>query len=280
METDKPGMRLEDEMQAVGSHADGTLLAGRIDQVGVILFNRPEKLNAINMKMWDGVAEALDVMERDSDVRVVIYAGAGGKAFTAGADISEFAARRATAQADTEFSQITARGRDRLANFPKPSIACIQGFCLGGGMVVAMQADLRIASHDAVFGIPVARLGIHYPLEYTELLISLVGPSRARLMLFTARRFNSREAFDIGLVDVLAPKDVVGESVDLARTIANNAPLSVQASKFTIEQALKEPVRRDLASLDAYTQRCVESADYREGQQAFREKRNPVFTGA
>jgi enoyl-CoA hydratase/carnithine racemase len=231
--------------------------------------------------MWDGVADALEFFAAENDVRSVLYAGAGGKAFVSGSDISQFASRREGAEANAEFARITGRGKSKLAAFPKPSIACLQGYCMGGGLALALQADLRVAASDAVFGIPAARLGIAYGMEPTERLVALIGPGHARLMLYTARRFSAQEAFAMGLVEVVASAtDVVREAVDLARTIAENAPLSVLAAKFTIQQALKDAAERDLKAVAEYTTRCMDSADYREGRTAFMEKRKPVFVGA
>lgn len=272
-------MKLEEMMRVVGSYAQGKLLAGRLDGVGVVLFNQPHKRNAISLAMWEGLVEALEKMESDEVVRAVVYAGAGGMAFSAGADVSEFADRRADADADAQYSRLTALGRAKIAAFAKPSIACVQGFCLGGGLVTAMQMDLRVAASDAVFGIPAAKVGLHYGMEPTEHLVSLVGPARAKLMLYTAGRFSAHQALAMGLVDVVAKVDVVQECLELAGTIAANAPLSVQASKFTIEQALRSPAERDQAGLTAHSRRCMDSADYREGRTAFTEKRPPVFIG-
>ncbi|WP_233853720.1 enoyl-CoA hydratase [Paraburkholderia sp. HD33-4] len=274
------GIQLEDEMRIIGSYADGKLLAGRIDNIGILLFNQPQKRNAINLEMWDGIAEALDLLEADREVRVVVHAGAGGKAFTSGNDISQFAARRNDADANVEFKRITGRGRNRMASFAKPSVACIQGFCLGGGLATALLADLRVAAADAMFGVPAARLGIAFGLDPMELLVQLVGPSRARLMLYTARRFTALEAQAMGLVDcVVEAQDAVRETLALARSIAENAPLSVLAARFAIGQVMKAPHERDIAAMDAFTRRCMNSADYREGRAAFAEKRKPQFTG-
>jgi enoyl-CoA hydratase/carnithine racemase len=273
-------IRLEDEMRIIASYADGKLLAGCIDNIGILLFNQPQKRNAISLEMWEGIAEALELLEVDREVRVVIHAGAGGKAFTSGNDISQFAARRSDADANVEFKRITGRGRNRLASFAKPSIACIQGFCLGGGLATALLADLRVSAADALFGIPAARLGIAFGLDPMELLVALVGPSRARLMLYTARQFTALEAHAMGLVDcVVATEDAVREALTLARSIADNAPLSVLAAKFAIAQVLKPPLERDLSAMDAFTRRCMNSADYREGRAAFSEKRKPYFKG-
>jgi enoyl-CoA hydratase len=271
---------MEDVMDVTGRHADGKLLAGRLGRIGVVLFNQPEKRNALSLAMWDGVAAALDDFAADPEVRVVVYAGAGGKAFTAGADISEFASRRDGAEANLEYRRIGDRGRDKIITFPKPSIACIQGFCLGGGLNLALHVDMRVAARDAVFGIPAARMGLAYGIEPMERLVPLVGPARARLMLYTARRFTAEEALRMGLVEILAGEDVVAESLQLAAAIAENAPLSIQAARFAIEQVLKNPGERDQAGMAEHTRRCMESTDYREGRTAFTAKRKPVFTGS
>jgi len=276
MDTDR---NLESTMRVVERLAEGKLLAGRIDHVGIVLFNQPEKRNALSLEMWNGLCTTLERFAADSDVRVVVYAGSGGKAFASGADISEFATRRNSAEANVAYTRITARGRKMIAAFPKPSIACIEGYCMGGGLNVALQADLRVAARDAVFGIPAARMGIAYGIESTERLVSLVGPARARLMLYTARRFTGEEAFAMGLVDVLADGHAVAEALRLAAAIADNAPLSLQASRFAIDQVLKTSAERDAAGMAECTRRCMESADYREGRAAFAEKRKPVFSG-
>lgn len=272
-------MKLEETMQLTARHADGKLLAGRIDNIGVMLFNNPEKHNAITVEMWEGVAATLDAFTADDSIRVVVYGGTGGKAFVSGGDISQFAARRGDAAANEEFSRLTGVGRSKLAEFAKPSIACIQGYCLGGGLAIALEADLRIAAMDSQFGIPAARLGIAYGMHQIGRLVALVGPSQARLVLYTGRRFPAPQAMDMGLVDLVAG-DVVEESLALAREIAGNAPLSVAASKFTIAQILKDPGERDLDGVADFTRRCMDSADYREGRTAFMEKRKPAFTGA
>lgn len=273
-------MKLEEEMQAVDRHAQGKLLSGRIGGVGVVVFNQPEKRNAISLAMWEGLVQALDDMAADDAVRVVLYAGAGGNCFSAGADLSEFAALREGADADALYTAQTRRGREKITAFPKPSIACIQGYCLGGGLYTATQMDLRVSASDAVFGIPAARVGLHYAIEPAAQLVSLVGPARAKMMLYTAHRYSAAEALAMGLVDRVAQGDVVQACLELAHTIAANAPLSVQASKFTIEETLKPPAERDTEALASHTRRCIDSADYREGRTAFAEKRQPTFVGA
>lgn len=273
-------LQLSDRMDAIHSYADGKLLAGRIGNVGILLINRPEKRNAMNLEMWMGVTDALDMFEADREIRVVVYAGAGGKSFTSGNDIGEFATRRQDAEANKEFMRVLSTGKEKLEVFPKPSVACIQGFCLGGGLATAVLADLRIAGSGAEFGVPAARLGIAYGASAMQHLIGLVGPSRARLMVYTARRFNASEALAMGLVDLVVPdSDIVRETISLAETIADNAPLSVLSAKVTIREMMKVPNMRDIASIEALTDKCINSADYLEGRTAFLERRKPEFRG-
>src|SRR5450755_4998982 len=187
------------------SHADGKILQKIDDGVGVITFNNPEKRNAMSLDMWEGVGSALIELREDPNVRVVILTGAGDKAFVSVADISQFEKNRHNAEASEEYSKRSAAQRALLADYPKPTIACIRGFCLGGGMQVAMLADIRMASDNSQFGIPAARLGIAYGYDGLRHLVSLVGPSWARLIMYTGMRIDSAEALRIGLVDRVVP---------------------------------------------------------------------------
>ena len=196
------------------SHADGKILQSTADGVGVITFNNPQKHNAMSLDMWEGLGHALVALRDDPEVRVVILVGAGDKAFVSGADISQFEKTRHNAEASEEYSRRSAAQRALLADYPKPTIACIRGFCLGGGMQVAMLADIRIAAEDSQFGIPAARLGIAYGYDGLKHLVSLVGPSWARLIMYTGMRIDSAEALRIGLVDrVLAGRRNCGARV-------------------------------------------------------------------
>lgn len=272
-------MDFVDQMEVRASHADGKLLAGRVDDIGVVLFNQPEKRNAMSLEMWEGACQALDDFAADDSVRVVIYAGAGGKAFSAGADISQFESRRSDAAGNANAARIMLAGRASMLGLAKPGIACVQGICLGGGIVTALQADLRVASADAVFGIPAGRMGLAYRMEHMERLVAAVGPARALLMLYSADRFTAAQALSMGLVDIVAERDAVAETLELARKIAANAPLSMQAAKFAVAEAQKAPERRDLAAMQDWITRCNESADHREGRAAFMEKRRAMFIG-
>lgn len=260
--------------------AGGKMLAEVTSGIGLITFNQPEKRNAMSVEMWQGMGEILDDFAADPAVRAVVLTGAGEKAFVSGADISQFEKNRGNAEAQEEYDRLTSAGRVKLALFPKPVIARIRGFCLGGGLGIAIQADLRIASSDAQFGIPAARLGIAYGFEAVRTLVSLVGPAHARMILYTGARIDAAEALRIGLVNrVVEPAALAETTAALARTLAENAPLSLAASKLAVAAALKDPADRDLEGITHAARLCFDSADYREGRTAFMEKRPPRFTG-
>ncbi|MBR0751882.1 enoyl-CoA hydratase/isomerase family protein [Bradyrhizobium jicamae] len=262
------------------SYADGKILQGIVDGVGVVTFNNPDKRNAMSLEMWEGFGQALTALRDDPAVRVVILVGAGDKAFVSGADISQFEKTRHNAEASEEYSKRSAAQRALLADYPKPTIACIRGFCLGGGMQVAMLADIRIAGSGSQFGIPAAKLGIAYGYDGLRHLVSLVGPSWARLIMYTGMRINSAEAQRIGLVDrVLDDAEVWDATLEIARTISGNAPLAIKAAKITIAQVLKDPAERDMAAIKQIGIDCMDSEDFREGRTAFMEKRKPQFRG-
>lgn len=261
-------------------YADGRMLAETEDGVGLITFNQPDKHNAMSVEMWDGLGRILDEFAADPAIRVVVLTGAGARAFVSGADISQFEAKRADAQAQEDYDRLTSAGRAKLAAFSKPVIARIRGYCLGGGLGIAMQADLRIAAVDSEFGIPAARLGVGYGFDMVRTLVSLVGPAHARMLLYTGQRIDAMEAQRIGLVNRVVPDaDLSDVVVDLARTIADNAPLSVQAAKLAISAAVEDPDQRDRGVVQAAVAACFDSADYKEGRAAFKEKRAPRFVG-
>jgi len=262
------------------SFADGKILQSVTDGVGVITFNNPEKRNAMSLDMWEGLGQALIELRDDADVRVVILTGARDKAFVSGADISQFEKTRHNAQAAEEYSKRSDAQRALLANYPKPTIACIRGFCLGGGMQVAMLADIRFASENSQFGIPAAKLGIAYGYDGLRNLVSLVGPSWARLIMYTGMRIDSAEGLRIGLVDRVMPDaDLWNATMEIATTISGNAPLAIKAAKITIAQVLQDPEQRDMDAIKEIGTACMDSEDFREGRRAFMEKRKPKFSG-
>src|SRR5262245_12183660 len=176
-------------------YADGKILQSVSDGIGILTFNNPDKRNAMSIEMWEGAAEVLTAFRDDPQVRVVVLVGAGGKAFVSGADISQFEKNRSNAAESEEYGRRSGKPREMLANgYPKPTISCIQGFCMGGGMALAMSTDMRIASEGSQFGIPAAKLGIAYGFDGLTHLVQLVGPSRARLLMFTGMRIDAKEA--------------------------------------------------------------------------------------
>jgi enoyl-CoA hydratase/carnithine racemase len=262
------------------SYADGKILQSVTNGVGVITFNNPEKRNAMSLEMWEGLGGAMIELRDDPDVRVVILTGAGDKAFVSGADISQFEKTRHNAEASEEYARRSAAQRALLADYPKPTIACIRGFCLGGGMQLAMLADIRFASDDSQFGIPAAKLGIAYGYDGLRNLVSLVGPSWARLIMYTGMRIDAAEGLRIGLVDrVLPDAELWDATMDIARTISVNAPLAIKAAKITIAQVLKDPDKRDMDAIKEIGRACMDSEDFREGRHAFMAKRKPQFKG-
>ena len=254
------------------------IIARRDGGVGTLIFNNPEKRNALSLEMWAGIAEALDAFKADAEVRAIVLKGAGGKAFISGADISQFEARRSSAEKAADYNAITEKAWAALAHTPKPVIAAIEGFCIGGGLAVAMKADIRIATRNSTLGVPAARLGLAYPLDAIRDLVNLVGPSQAKWILLTGRQIDANDAHRIGLVDEVVEPGKLDEAVAaLTATLAQNAPLSMRAAKETVDQIARGRVNHD--ELAALATLCIESADYAEGRKAFMEKRSPRFSG-
>jgi enoyl-CoA hydratase len=247
------------------------------DGIARITFNNPEKHNALSAEMRDGLRRALHDLQ---DVRVVVLTGAGDKAFISGADISEFKEQRTSAESRAEFDRAGDELGRAWATLEMPVIAMIRGYCIGGGLLTAMQADIRISSEDAQFGVPAARLGLGYGYGGVKQLVDLVGPAWASEILFSARRLTADEAVNIGLVNRVVPSDQLEEDVTaLAHAISANAPLTIAACKAAIREARKDPDRRNLEMVAAMVEACFRSDDYLEGQRAFLEKRNPRFGG-
>ena len=256
------------------------IIAEKAGGVGYLRLNQPEKHNAISYAMWVAIAEVMDSFRVDDAIRVVVMSGEGGRAFSAGADISEFSSNRST---EAQIEAYEAAGRaayDAVTNFPKPVIARIEGYCVGGGLAVAMCADLRIATDDSRFGIPAAKLGLGYSHKSLRPLVDLVGPTHAKEILFTARRFTAAQAQRMGLVNQVLPRDEIDSFVeDYAKTIAANAPLTVMACKTVVAELAKDPHDRDTELCERVVEACFASEDYREGRTAFVEKRAPRFRG-
>ena len=248
--------------------------------IGWVIFNQPERHNAMSLEMWQGLADVLEQFSVRSDVRLAVMRGAGGKAFVSGADISEFDAKRANAEQKEAYGRVAGAANRWLARFDKPLIALIEGYCIGGGLATALAADLRFATPDSRFGIPAARLGLGYEYEGLAKLARIVGPSRARDILFSARFLEAAEAKDMGLVNfVVARERIEAEVVDYARRIAGNAPLTVRAAKAALDAWERGGRETDVADVRRLVDACFDSEDYREGRRAFAEKRRPEFRG-
>ena len=256
-------------------------LIGRKDgQIGWMIFNNPERRNAVSLDMWRAIPDVLAAFEADPEVRVVVFTGAGERAFVAGADISQFEAERSDASAEARYSTAAAAANAAMIGISKPTIAMIRGYCIGGGLAVALTCDLRICSEDARFAIPAARLGLGYGFDGIKTLADLVGPSFAKEIMFTARQFDAAEALRIGLVNkVTASGELEGAVRDYAAMIGQNAPLTVKAAKMAVREAMKDPDRRQLDEVNQAIDACFQSQDYAEGRTAFMEKRSPVFQG-
>ncbi len=251
----------------------------RDPRLGWIVFDHPERRNAISVEMWRQIPLAVQELAEDASVRVVLLRGAGDAAFVAGADISEFGEKRSGSSA-ADYDVDGARAFAALAALTQPVIAMVRGYCVGGGVAIALCADLRYAAHDAVFAIPAAQLGVGYHLAGIEMLQHLVGPSRAKEIFFTARRYSAGEALTMGLVNEVVPAEELQDRVrDIARRIADNAPLTVASVKRIVSELAVPREQRDQAAIDASIAACFASEDYREGVAAFLAKRKPRFAG-
>ena len=258
----------------------GRIVVEKDGPLGWIVFDHPERRNAVSVGMWREVTPAARELDRDPDIRVVILRGSGEVAFVAGADISEFEQRR-TGDGAAAYEETTREAFAALGAIAKPVIAMIHGFCVGGGMATALAADLRYAADDGVFAIPAARLGLGYHAGGIEALQAIVGPSVAKEIFFTARRIGSEEALRMGILNGVFPKAELEERVrEIAGQIAVNAPLTVGSVKRIVRELAREPAKRDHAAIDESIQRCFDSEDYKEGVRAFMEKRPPVFKGS
>jgi enoyl-CoA hydratase/carnithine racemase len=246
--------------------------------VAYLTVNRPEQRNAMTWAMYQRLVEICEDVDRDDAVRVLVIRGSGERAFISGTDISQFPAFRGNPQAGIEYEERIDHVVGRLDAVTKPTIASIRGFAIGGGLGIAMACDIRVASEDARFGIPVIRLGNCLSMGNYARLVTLVGPARTKEMIYTARHVDAREALGWGLInEVVSPQALAARTQELAETIAQAPPLTLRVSKEAvrrvIDRLVPEESGHDLIAL------CYNSADFQEGVTAFLDKRTPTWTG-
>lgn len=265
-------MKLETGSEKILAETDGP--------IGWLVFNNPARHNAMSLDMWAAVAPVVARFVADEAVRVIVLRGAGERAFVSGADISEFESVRASREETEKYDEVGEQATASLAGCPKPTVAMIGGYCIGGGMGIAVACDLRLCSEGSRFGVPAAKLGVGYQYPGVRKLMELVGPSFTKEIFYTGRQFSAQEALAMGLVNRVLPESQLEPALrELAAALAGNAPLTLGAVKATVSELRKDPARRDLARSEALVAACFASEDYVEGRRAFMEKRPPVFRG-
>ena len=248
--------------------------------VGYVVFNNPERHNAMSLDMWAATGRIMDDFKADDSLRVVVLTGAGSKAFVSGADISKFGAERSNEEAVAHYNETVEKASIALHTYPKPTIAMIRGYCIGGGLGIAMCCDLRIATEQSTFAVPAAKLGLGYGHIGIKRLMDVVGPSFTKEIFYTARQFKAEEAQMMGLINRVVPDaELEGYVQKYAETIAGNAPLTIKAVKYVVGEILKDESKRDMKRAVDVVNDCFRSKDYIEGRDAFMAKRKPVFTG-
>jgi enoyl-CoA hydratase len=258
----------------------GKMTSRKEGQVGTLIFDNPARHNAVSLEMWEAASRILSDFAADSGIRVLVLTGAGGKAFVSGADISKFEDERTTRDAVVRYNATTESVYSTIAAFPKPTIAQIQGYCIGGGLNLAVCCDLRFCTAGSRFALPAAKLGLGYGYAGLKRYIDTIGPSYTKDIFFSARQIAADEAFSMGLVNRVLPDAELASFVkEYAEGIAANAPLTITALKQIAVEAVKPESERDLPRLAALVARCFASEDYVEGRKAFLEKRKPIFTG-
>lgn len=260
-------------------------MSGSIDlvkkgRVAYLLLNNPEKKNAISAEMWEQLALMAEKISADDDIRTTVLRGKGTSAFTAGADISQFESRRSPTDRGSTYDELTESAIAAVKAIPVPVIALIHGYCLGGGVSLALACDLRFASRASSFAIPAARLSISYPTPAIERLVELIGPSSAKYLLFSAKRIDADLAKEIHLVDkVFNPEDLDEEVDAFVAALIDNAPLSLRAAKFIVDQCSVDQDKRDIKKVYDLARSCFESEDYKEAVRAFMASERPIFQG-
>ena len=257
----------------------GTLTYHAEGGIARLVINQPQRMNAMNFDMWQALPRLLAQAEADASVRVITLEGAGDKAFCAGADISQFGVQRSTPEAVRRYEEAVTQGNQALQQVGKPTVALIRGICFGGGFGLAMCCDLRYARADARFRIPAARLGLGYAYGGIELLYRKLGMAPVADLLLSARILTADEALRLGIVHSVHGDSYEQDIMQALHRLAGNAPLTLQAVKRALVELARPEAQRDHQAVDALVAKCFASADYLEGQAAFRDKRDPNFKG-
>ncbi len=267
-------------MTATDNRQEGTLLLTREGPVATIVVSNVQRRNAMSRAMWEQLPAMLASLEQDGHTRVVVITGEGEKSFISGADISEFGSQRLSADAVMRYEATVTDALQAIRAFARPVIASINGYCIGGGMALALACDLRIAAQSARFSIPAARLGLGYEAANTRSLVQVVGPAAATEIMFTARIYDAQRALALGLVNEVHEDGALAAATDrLCNEIAPLAPLSIAASKRSIQSALSPENESCRQAADSAVARCATSTDYAEGVAAFMAKRAAKFVG-
>ena len=248
------------------------------DKVGYVILDNPSRLNAISLSMWEKIGILLKEYEKNNNIRCVVLKGKGKKAFSAGADISEFNDNRSQSDTVLKYDNVSKNSLQILQSFSKPTIALIDGYCIGGGLATALSCDIRLASKKSTFAIPAAKLGLAYDYLGIKKLRDIVGPSRAKYIFFTARQFTSDEAMQMGIIEqIFNDSDFEEHTLKVLNAISDNAPLTIASAKLAIDADPQDS--KMIQRCREFEQVCFSSKDYEEGRLAFSEKRKPIFKG-
>ena len=257
------------------------MLGEKRGPIGIMTFDNPERHNAVSLDMWQAADTILTDFVKDPAIRVIVITGAGGKSFVSGADISKFESERASMEAVRKYNVAVERMYGGIYDLPKPTIAMIRGYRIGGGLGLAISCDVRVCSEVSKFALPAAKLGLGYGYMPMKRFVDVLGPAATKEIFFTARQYDAATALRWGMVNhVLPDAEVEAFVMAMAETIAGNAPITIGAIKAIAQEIVKDPDKRDREKCERLVEQCFASQDYIEGRRAFMEKRKPSFTGA
>ena len=265
-----------------GEHdfANGKLRVRRAQGLVAITFDNLDKLNAMTLSMWQALGDVCAALAADDSIRVVTLEGSGDRAFVVGADISEFGETRNNAENAAIYGAAVERAERALEDMPVPTLALVRGYCIGGGLGIAMRCDLRLARDDAQFAITPAKLGLGYGFDGVASLFQRLGHATSADMLFSGRKMRADEALAKGVCDfVFSAATFKSDCAAYSAQLAHNAPLTIRAAKKALRMLALTEADQDRGAVDARVKACFDSADYVEGQRAFAQKRSPVFKG-